>query len=325
MAKFPFRKKHSGANDRHLQEELVNKYFDELDLRSVQNEAGDDVEFNADAVYSRIVDKIDQPLYKKRLKVSAHIQVVAAMSIVSLVSAVLILAYHYRYALLDRLDPIANKQLVAANGQTVNFTLADGTKIWLNAGSKLTYPETFRGEKREIKLEGEAFLDVTHDPAKAFIVHTGQVSTQVLGTSFNIKAYVNERFIKVDVLSGKVGVVTPAGKAKSVTTFLTPAEGVVFNKDGLSITKNKQVDVNALSSWKGGELVFKNIALPEVLNTINRHFNVTVKADVNLARCSITANFTNVSLENIMKIISKLVKGKAVQKGPAYQLKGRGC
>ena len=54
MAKFPFRKKQSGANDRHLQEELVNKYFDELDLRSVQNEAGDEVEFNADGVYSRI-------------------------------------------------------------------------------------------------------------------------------------------------------------------------------------------------------------------------------------------------------------------------------
>ncbi|HEX8019322.1 FecR family protein [Mucilaginibacter sp.] len=322
MAKFPFRKKQSGANDRHLQEELVNKYFDELDLSNVQNEAGDEVEFNADGVYSKINAALDNaekknPGKSKKWMVAASLLAGLCISITA--------AYHYRYALLDRLDPIANKQLVAANGQTVNFTLADGTKIWLNAGSKLTYPETFRGEKREIKLEGEAFLDVAHDPTKAFIVHTGQVSTQVLGTSFNIKAYASERFIKVDVLSGKVGVVTPAGRAKSTTTFLTPAEEVVFNKDGLSVTKNKQVDVNALSSWKDGELVFKNMALTEVLNTINRHFNVTVKADVNLVRCSITANFTNVSLENIMKIISKLVKGKAVQKGSVYQLKGRGC
>jgi ferric-dicitrate binding protein FerR (iron transport regulator) len=322
MAKFPFRKKQSGANDRHLQEELVNKYFDELDLRGVQNEAGDDVEFNADGVYGRINAALNNA--EKKTPGKSKKWMVAASLLAGLCISVTAV-YHYRYALLDRLDPITNKQLVAANGQTVNFTLADGTKIWLNAGSKLTYPETFRGEKREIKLEGEAFLDVAHDPAKAFIVHTGQVSTQVLGTSFNIKAYANERFIKVDVLSGKVGVVTPAGKAKSTTTFLTPAEEVVFNKDGLSVTKNKQVDVNALSSWKDGELVFKNMALTEVLNTINRHFNVTVKADVNLVRCSITANFTNVSLENIMKIISKLVKGKAVQKGSVYQLKGRGC
>jgi len=325
MAKFPFRKKQSGANDRHLQEELVNKYFDELDLSNVQNEAGDEVEFNADKVYSRIINSIDQPDHNQSLSGSRAIKVAAAMLILCLVSTALILSYLNRYALLDRFDPIANKQLVAANGQTVNFTLADGTKIWLNAGSKLTYPETFRGEKREIRLEGEAFLDVAHDPTKAFIVRTGQVSTHVLGTSFNIKAYANERFIKVDVLNGKVGVVTPAGRAKSITTFLTPADEVVFNKDGLSVIKNKQVDVNALSSWKDGELVFKNMALTEVLNTINRHFNVTVKADVNLVRCSITANFTNVSLENIMKIVSKLVKGKAVQKGTVYQLKGRGC
>lgn len=322
MAKSPFRKKQSGANDRHLQEELINKYFDGLDLRSVQDEAGDGVEFNADDVYSRISAALDNAEKKRSGK--SRKWMVAASLLAGLCISVTE-AYHYRHALLDFFDPIANKQLVAANGQTVNFTLADGSKIWLNAGSKLTYPETFRGEKREIRLEGEAFLDVAHDQTKAFIVHTGQVSTQVLGTSFNIKAYANERFIKVDVLSGKVGVVTPAGKTKSITTFLTPAEEAVFNKDGLSVTKNKQVDVNALSSWKDGELVFKNIALTEVLNTINRHFNVTVKADVNLVRCSITANFTNVSLENIMKIMSKLVKGKAVQKGSVYQLKGRGC
>ena len=75
MTKFPFRKKQSGANDRHLQEELVNKYFDELDLRSVQNEAGDEVEFNADGVYSRINAALENTEKKNPGKLKNYLQI----------------------------------------------------------------------------------------------------------------------------------------------------------------------------------------------------------------------------------------------------------
>jgi transmembrane sensor len=204
MAKFLFRKKQSPVNDPGLQQELVKKYFDELDLNSVENTAGDRVEFDAANVYNRINAALDNS--ETRSKSSAKKWMVAA-SLIAGLSISVTAAWYYRYMLLDRVSPIMTKQLVAANGQMVNITLADGTKVWLNGGSKLTYPESFRGKKREVMLVGEAFMDVAHDPEKAFIVHTGNVHTQVLGTSFNVKAYPEDSFIKVDVKSGKVAVI----------------------------------------------------------------------------------------------------------------------
>lgn len=322
MATFPFRKKQSPANDPGLQQELANKYFDELDLNSVENATGDRVEFDAAMVYDRINTVLDSEETKP--KRSAKKWMVAASLIAGLGISVTA-AYYYRYALLDRISPIVTKQLVAANGEMANITLGDGTKVWLNGGSKLIYPESFRSEKREVTLVGEAFMDVAHDPEKTFIVHTGNVHTQVLGTSFNIKAYPEDNFIKVDVKSGKVGVVTKTTVAKGTTTFLTPAEELVFNKKTNSAIKNTGVDINNLSSWKDGGLTFKNMPLLDVLNAVNHRFNVSISAEINLTRCSITANFTNVSLENIVKILSKIVKGKAVQKGSNYLLKGKGC
>jgi transmembrane sensor len=147
-----------------------------------------------------------------------------------------------------------------------------------------------------------------------------------LGTSFNVKAYPEDHVVKVDVLTGKVGVISASNNAKkSQTIFLTPAEEVVFNTDNNLAVKKVMVDVNALTAWRNGELVFKNMPLPEVLNTIEHRFNVKINADLNLVRCSISANFTNVSLVNIMKIMSKLVKGKAIQEGTGYRLRVKGC
>jgi transmembrane sensor len=319
MRKFNFRKKHITAKDQSLQEEIVNQYFDKLDLGNVPEADDHGVEFRSDEIYNRITAQIDGGGKTKSFK---RQWLVAA----SLLAGLCFSAYIFRNNILDLVSPIASKQIAAVNGKMINITLADGTKVWLNGGSKLTYPEKFRGDKREITLVGEAFLDVAHDAQKSFIVHTGAIRTQVLGTSFNVKAYPEDHVVKVDVLTGKVGVISASNNAKkSQTIFLTPAEEVVFNTDNNLAVKKVMVDVNALTAWRNGELVFKNMPLPEVLNTIEHRFNVKINADLNLVRCSISANFTNVSLVNIMKIMSKLVKGKAIQEGTGYRLRGKGC
>ncbi|QEC79038.1 FecR family protein [Mucilaginibacter ginsenosidivorax] len=319
MRKFNFRKKQVSAKDQSLQEEIVNQYFDELDLGNLPEANHHGVEFNSDKVYNRIAAQIDGG---GKIKTLTKQWLVAA----SLLAGLCLSAYLYRNDILNYVSPIATKQITAANGKIVNITLADGTKIWLNSGSKLTYPDKFRGDRREITLTGEAFLDVAHDDHQSFIIHTGAVRTQVLGTSFNIKAYPEDHFVKVDVLSGKVGVIAVANNAKkSQTIFLTPAQEVIFNKDNNQAVKTEMVDVDVLVRWKSGDLIFKRMPLPEVINTIEHRFNVKVDVDINLVRCSITADLTNKSLETVMKVLSKIVKGKAIQDKGGYHLKGKGC
>jgi len=318
MIKYTFRKNNFKKTGRAVQEKLVNEYFNEIDLSKAPAKNADNAGFDADAIYNRIVNAIDDdPQIKKS---GSKIKWLAAAGLVTGVF-ISVVSYHNRYRILDVIDPIATNQITAKNGQMVNITLGDGTKVWINGGSKLSYPESFRGELREITLEGEAFLDVAHDAQRAFIVHTVKIKTQVLGTSFNVRAYAEDDFVKVDVVTGKVGVVAAAGKA----VFLTPAEEVVINKKDYRAIKTQKVDLDLLTGWKDGALVFKNMPLPEVLSTLQRRFNIELKADANLAKCSITANFTKVSLQNIMVIISRIVKGKAVQDKFGYHVKGKGC
>src|SRR5690606_36092602 len=119
----------------------------------------------------------------------------------------------------------------------------------LNAESRLLYPSRFRGGRREVTLVGEAYFEVAHQADKPFIIHSGKLITQVLGTSFNIKAYENDPDIKVAVLTGKVGVRNLTGNQKAV--FLTPNQEAVYNKAINSIGKQK-VDASLSVSWKDG-------------------------------------------------------------------------
>jgi transmembrane sensor len=316
MRKFTFLRKKIQAKDRALQEKLVQNYFDDLKLNQ-QPEAGEDAGFDSKEVYNRIINNIDAMPVKravagKKWMIAASLFAVASLSV---------LGFYNRIKILDVVSPIAQKQFSTVNGQVASLTLADGTKVWLNGGSKLIYPEAFRGDKREITLTGEAFLEVAHNATKAFIVHTGNIRTQVLGTSFNVKAYTEDSFVKVDVVTGKVGVIA----SLAPTVFLTPAQEVAVDKKSHNAITTKGIDVAVLSGWKDGDFIVKNMPLPEVLNAVKHRFNVVIKADANLTKCFISANFTNVSLQNVMRIIAKLVKGKVTADGENYQLKGKGC
>ncbi|RYZ94255.1 MAG: hypothetical protein EOP47_28175, partial [Sphingobacteriaceae bacterium] len=206
-----------------LREKLVEKHFRDLDLDQAHTGVHD-AEFDSKKVYNNILNIIDEEVVPVN---RSYTRWLVAASLIT----VLVMVWVGRYTILNYLSPVQTLEVAAANGSVSSIVLTDGTKIWLNGGSKLKYPNTFRGDRREVSVEGEAFFDVTHDADKPFIVRSGEISTQVLGTSFNVKAYADEHLLKVNVVSGKVGVL-PSGNSgiDFKTIFLTPDQGVVYNK-----------------------------------------------------------------------------------------------
>ncbi|WP_462267192.1 FecR family protein [Mucilaginibacter sp.] len=308
---------HNSASDRKAERDLVRQYFDNTNLNTPADTGTD--AFDEQGIYNRITEQIEHAGLRKVVRRKRWLTAAAVTGF--LITAGGIAMYSSRVAV----TVVNSKETMAANGQVTQVTLADGTQVWLNSGSKLKYPETFTGAKREVNLVGEAFFEVKHDNAHPFIVHSGKLTTQVLGTSFNVKAYSADPVMKVEVVTGKVGVMRYPAVKGAQALLLTPNQEAVYNTAKGTFYKDGFADAALLSSWKDGKLVFKNQLLPEVTNALQRRFNISLAADANLQHCTISADFTGVALPDILTVLARLVKGKVTKTPTAYQLHGKGC
>ena len=165
-------------------------------------------------------------------------------------------------------EVVYNKLEVPRGGECM-IKLDDGTKVWVNAETKLKYPVTFVGDRREVVLEGEAFFDVAKNE-KPFIVKTSFGDVRVLGTAFGISAYASEPESYTTLVRGKVSVEREGIKP----VVILPGEQVVTSKDGKMI--KQQVDVEEFVGWKDGIYVFKEKSLGEIMKTLERWYNISV-------------------------------------------------
>lgn len=155
-------------------------------------------------------------------------------------------------------------------GQRVEVTLADGTHIWLNARSEFSYPASFNGDKREVRLKGEAFFDVAKSKDKKFIVNTGRCEVEVLGTQFNIEAY-NENEFSTALLRGSVKVTDKSQPDESVV--LEPNNAVSLHNGKLTVTPI--TDLNPYS-WKEGLITFKDIRFRELMKKLEKNYGIRI-------------------------------------------------
>jgi ferric-dicitrate binding protein FerR (iron transport regulator) len=188
-------------------------------------------------------------------------------------------------------------------GEMKTILLADGTKIWLNAATKFSYPKQFSSKSREVSLiEGEAFFEVAHDDKKPFIVHSKGINTQVLGTSFNISAYGYTKNVRVSVATGKVGV----SSGKNLIGFLTPNEeisyGLVTKKYLKTITKSA-----GAMSWIKGEVVLEQVDFESLKEIIFDNYQYVISGDKKLNKLHFSATIKRTdSIISVMELISSI-------------------
>jgi ferric-dicitrate binding protein FerR (iron transport regulator) len=170
-------------------------------------------------------------------------------------------------------ETLTYQVLTAPKGQMTQVIMPDNTIVKLNAGSSIRFPLAFGEKKREVfLLDGEAFFDVKHDASKPFLVHTGKVTTQVLGTSFNIKFYHELPDIQVLVQTGKVEV----HDQQHTLGMYTPRQQMIYNKQQHSFVKQEVADDHLLS-WLGNELILDNASFKEVAIYLQNRYNVSFR------------------------------------------------
>ena len=156
-------------------------------------------------------------------------------------------------------------------GGEYQLVLADGTKVWMNADSKMKYPVAFIGERREVFLEGEAYFEVKKDPLHPFIVHTSRGNIEVLGTGFNVRDYPEEAKVVTTLVEGSVAY-CPVDGEEGIR--LTPGYQLE-DSEGTAPTI-RQVDVEMFVGWKDGKYIFENTTLEEIMQVLAKWYDIVV-------------------------------------------------
>lgn len=166
--------------------------------------------------------------------------------------------------------PVSYNTIRTPDGGKYQVLLPDGSSVWLNAASSLTYPTRFSGRQRRVVLKGEAYFEVFSDKAQPFIVSCASQEVTVSGTTFNISAYPNAEQVKTTLLEGGVAITDLAtGRSEK----LNPGWQSVLGSDGIRL---QRADISAAIGWKSGEFVFHHEKLPEILRQLQRWYGIEV-------------------------------------------------
>jgi transmembrane sensor len=272
------------------QYELLNRIWNEK-----HDHPGD--EEDAKLHISRIINRAQSeitleefPNHRKRRR--------RIIAFTSIIAAAMIVAGWFLFA--PPAEPAPNDIYIAKNGTRTRSMLADGTTVWLNAGSKLSIQNDFNGSTREVVLEGEAFFDVVKKPGQPFIVHTSGIDIRVLGTAFNVKAYPEDKDVETTLYRGLVQVFRQEDEAKT-TIQLKPNEKLVLSKQAATyevdlsdkskpttvtkaqprftithIDSTKKENERIETAWVYSRLEFRGDKFGELAQKLQRWYNVTI-------------------------------------------------
>lgn len=201
--------------------------------------------------------------------------------------------------------------LSVPRGGEYQVVLSDGTKVWLNADSKLSYPQSFAKNQREVTLTGEAYFEVKSDKKRPFIVHTRDQTVEVLGTHFNIEAYQDEAFSLVSLAEGKIQV----SHKNQPVHILIPGQQAAFKDGQINVYP---VNISEFIAWKNGEFIFNNEPLSSVMQKLARWYDVELVLDKKLENMKIWGSITrNSRFSHVLRLI------KMTDEDIDYKIEGR--
>lgn len=199
-----------------------------------------------------------------------------------------------------------------------SLLLEDSTRVWLNAASSLEFPDEFNDKTREVYLSGEAYFDVKHADKIPFIIHTGNISTTVLGTAFNIKAYPGQKSIVVSVSRGKVKV---SRKNMLITTLVNGQQAKIEDR-GTGIVE-RIIPASDISAWQQGNIVYDDEAFEDIIADMERTYNVSINLQNNSIRLlNVSTSFKKeIGVEQALQVLCKLTDTELKQTAGVYIIK----
>lgn len=250
--------------------------------------------FSAEESYSILQQRLIPARRKRKILSIRYVTAVAA-------GLVLLIGFGWMFYSYQR---PACMLTVLTNAETQRIQLPDGSEVTLNRHSQLSYPETF-GEERIVKLDGEAYFEVSKNPEKPFRVKTNGVTVSVLGTHFNVNAYATDTLVETTLLEGSVAV---SDNKNGNQVILKPNETAVYRKATGMLTMHSDSDADNEISWRDGILSFDNATMGEIARQLSHHFNVTIQIEgEQLRNYKLNASFKqDETLEEILEMLAPI-------------------
>ncbi|HBL78417.1 MAG: hypothetical protein A2W90_07680 [Bacteroidetes bacterium GWF2_42_66] len=193
----------------------------------------------------------------------------------------------------------------APAGAKTQVVLPDGSLVWLNSGSRISFPAVFNSKSRDVELKGEAFFEVVKNEKVPMVVSTPNLNVKVYGTKFNLKAFEEDKIVETALLEGKISVFSGKGKQEY---FLEPGQAASFSIQNQKLQISKVDDMSVYTGWRDGKLIFNDESFAGILQKLERWYNVDIQlTDPELGNYSLYATFFDENIEQVLEIFSNSI------------------
>lgn len=272
------------ALSRHMDEEFARLESENVSMLERQR---------LDAIFARI---------EKQIKRTRRRQTILRIAAVVIPAAIVFLGLMYVHNRTNIFSPTEYTEVIARNGERTQVVFQDGTKVYLNAGSKLSYPVNFGLQERKVYLDGEAYFVVRSNKNRPFFVEIDKAEIKVTGTAFDVYAYKDDPVMTVTLDEGRIDLL-----ALAKTYAVSPHEKLTYNRTDGNVSITKLLESDRASLWKNNIIAFDKTPLEDVIKTLRRWYDVDFKvSDIRAYQYSYTLTSDYIPLESLLEDLSVL-------------------